>query len=101
MSATNTNRNSLAQAEDFAYFRGDLCLSSPESCSLEEKKGICDDMLATSQAIDEAMRADFEQMPPEFRVKLLDMFCESGCMTPEFWKEVLLGEMPDSSRFIG
>lgn len=41
------------------------------------------------------MRADFEQLSPELRVKLLDMLCESGCMTPEFWKEVLLGETPD------
>ena len=94
MSATNTNWTALAQAEGFAYFRGDLFLSSPESYGLEEKKEICDDMLATSQAIDDTMRADFE-LPPELRVKLLDMLCESGCMTPEFWKEVLLGEMPD------
>ncbi len=43
MSATSTNWDALAQAEDFAYFRGDLCLSSPESYSLEEKKEICDD----------------------------------------------------------
>ena len=43
MSATNTNWDALAQAEDFAYFRDDLCLSSPESYSLEEMKEICDD----------------------------------------------------------
>lgn len=30
--------NELAQAEDMAYFRADLCLYSPESYSLEEKK---------------------------------------------------------------
>ncbi|WP_261429399.1 hypothetical protein [Xiamenia xianingshaonis] len=50
----------LTQAEDFAYFRGDLCLSIPESYSLEEKKEICEEMLSTSQAIEDAMRADFE-----------------------------------------
>ena len=91
----DTDWDALAQAEDFAYFRGDLCLSSPESYSLEEKREICEDMLATSKAIDDAMRADFESYPPELRIKLLDMLCESGCMTPEFWKEVLLGETPD------
>ena len=95
MAATNTDWTALQQAEDMAYFKADLCCYSPESYSLEEKKEICDDMLATSQAIDDAMRADFEQLPPKLRAKLLDMLCESGCMTPEFWKEVLLGEMPD------
>ena len=91
MSATNTNWDALAQAEDFAYFRGDLCLSSPESYSLEEKKQICDDMLATSQAIDDAMRADFEQLPVDARSKLLDMLCRSGVESPEWW-DVLVGE---------
>ena len=92
MSATNTNWDALAQAEDFAYFRGDLCLSSPESYSLEEKKEICGDMLATSQAIDDAMRADFEQLPADARSKLLDMFCQSGVESPEWWWDVLVGE---------
>ena len=30
----------LTQAEDMAYFRADLCIYSPESYSLEEKKEI-------------------------------------------------------------
>ena len=30
--------NELTQAEDMAYFRADLCLYSPESYSLDEKK---------------------------------------------------------------
>ena len=42
-----TSGDDHAQAEDFARFRGDFCLSSPESYSLEEKREICDDMLAT------------------------------------------------------
>lgn len=28
--------------------------------------------------------------------KLLDMLCAFGCMTPEWWKETLLGPIPDS-----
>ena len=35
--------SSGARKEGSAYFRGDLCLSNPESYSLEEKKEICDD----------------------------------------------------------
>lgn len=58
-----------------AYFRTDLCLSSPESYTLEEKKPICNDMAATSIAQLQAMREDFQGMPPEFPAKLLDMPC--------------------------
>lgn len=68
----------LTQAEDMAFFRADLCLYSPESYSLEEKKEICSDMFKTSKAIQDAMRADFEQLPPDARAKLLDMLCASG-----------------------
>ena len=53
----------LTQAEDMAYFRADLCIYSPESYSLEEKKEICNDMMATSKAVLDAMREDFEQLP--------------------------------------
>lgn len=55
--------NVLCNAEDMAYFRADLCLYSPESYSLEEKKEICNDMFKTSKAIQDAMCADFEQLP--------------------------------------
>lgn len=41
----------LTQAEEMAFFRADLCLYSPESYTLEEKKEICNDMFKTSRAI--------------------------------------------------
>jgi hypothetical protein len=82
----------LTQAEDMAYFRADLCLYSPESYSLEEKKDICNDMIATSKATLDAMREDFEQLPPDARAKLLDMLCASGVESPEWWWDVLVGD---------
>ena len=42
-----TKMAELTQAEDMAFFRADLCLYSPESYSLEEKKEICNDMMNT------------------------------------------------------
>ena len=59
----------LKQAEDMAYFKADICLYSPESYSLDEKKAICNDMMSTSAAILDAMREDFEQLPPDARAK--------------------------------
>ena len=41
----------LQQAEDMTYFKADLCCYSPESYSLEEKRGICDEMVSSSKAM--------------------------------------------------
>ena len=82
----------LKQEEEMAYFRADICLYSPESYSLEEKKQICNDMMSTSKATLDAMREDFEQLPPDARAKLLDMLCASGVESPQWWWDVLVGE---------
>jgi len=71
-----TKMAELTQAEDMAFFRADLCLYSPESYTLDEKKEICNDMMATSKAMPDAMREDFQSYPPELRAKLLDMLCQ-------------------------
>ena len=92
---SNTDWTALQQAEDMAYFRAEACLFSPESYSLEEKREICEQMDSTGKAIEDAMKKDFESLPPEFRMKLLDMLCASGCESEKFWKELLFGEMPD------
>ena len=44
-----TKWEDLRQAEEMAYFRADLCLYSPESYSLEEKKEICNDSATRSR----------------------------------------------------
>ena len=93
---TNDQWQELAEEHELAYFRADVCLGSPQSFTLEEKKRICADMEASTAEIDAAMRADFESLPPEFRVRLLDMLCASGCESEKFWKDLLLGEVPDN-----
>ncbi len=75
----------LTQAEDTAYFRADLCIYSPESHSPEEKKEICNGLMAASKAVLDAMRGDFEQQPPDARAKLPDMLCASGIESPQWW----------------
>lgn len=95
------NARQLIEDEAMAYFRANVCLGSPQSFTLDEKREICEQMESTSKAIEDAMKKDFESLPPEFRLKLLDMLCASGCMTPEWWKPTLFGEMPDSVEDIG
>jgi hypothetical protein len=83
----------LTQAEGMAYFRADLCIYSPESYSLDEKKEICNDMMSVSEAVlADAMREDFEQLPQDARAKLLDMLCASGVESPQWWRDVLVGD---------
>ena len=41
-------------------------------------------------------KADFECHSLEAQGMLLDMLCTSVCMTPEWWKSTLFGEMLDS-----
>ena len=74
-----------------AYFRGDLAMSMPSSYSIDEMREISAAMDASTAEVDAAMRADFEAMPPEAKVKLLDMLAESGVESREWWEKNLCG----------
>lgn len=93
---TNEEWNNLIEDHELAYFRADVCLSSLQSYSLDEKRRICADMETSTTKVDAALKADFERLPPQAQDMLLDMLCASGCMTPEWWRETLLGQVPDS-----
>ena len=88
----DTKWEELRQAEEMAYFKADVCLYSPESYSLEEKKEICNEMMASSKAMLDAMREDFQSYPPEFRSKLLALLCQSGGESADWWWDVLVGD---------
>ena len=80
-----------------AYFRGDLAMSMPSSYSIDEIGEISAAMDASTAEADAAMRADFESLPPEAKVKLLDMLAESGVESREWWEKILCGfEVLDS-----
>ena len=81
-----------AAGRGHGLLRADLCLYSPESYTLEEKRDICNEMISTSKAMLVAMREDFEQLPPDARSKLLDMRCQSGVESPGWWWDMLVGE---------
>ena len=87
----------LMEEHEMAYFRGDLATSSPESYSIDEMREISEAMDASTAKVDAAMRADFEAMPPEMKVKMLDMLAESGVESRERWEKILCGfEVPDA-----
>lgn len=49
-------------------------------------------MSASKAVLIDAMREDFEQLPPDARAKLLDMICASGVESPQWWWDVLVGD---------
>lgn len=86
---TNDQWQELAEEHEMAYFRADVCLGSPQSFNLEEKKQICADMEASTKAVDAAMRADFWSLPAEARDRLLDLLGASNCETRQWWEDLL------------
>ena len=87
---TDGQWDKLREEHELAYFRADVCLGSPGSFSLEEKKQICADMQASTEAVDEAMRADFESLPDFAKVMFLDMLGAPGSPEREWWESILL-----------
>lgn len=95
---TDEEYKRLREQHEVAYLKGDLAASMPESYSLEEMREISEAMDASTQAIDEAMRADFESLPSEAKDKLLDMLAGSSVESREWWEYVLMGfEVPDAA----
>ena len=95
ITANNTNWTELQQAEDMAYFRADLCLYSPESYSLDEKREICEQMDLSSRATEEALRADFDSLPPFAQDKLPDLLKQADPSNFAWRLEILAGKTPD------
>lgn len=93
---THPKWNELTLENELAFFRADVCLGSPESYSLEEKAAICEGMAATNEAIEKAMRNDFQQMPPFAQDKMLDLLQRADPEHFPWWKDILVGAMPDS-----
>lgn len=73
-----TKMSKLEEGETMAYFKADLCPSSLESYSLEKKRNICNEMIRTSKAQLDAIRADFETCTHGQRAMPLDASVRSG-----------------------
>lgn len=84
------NWKALEDAEDLAYFRAELVDMSPESFSLEEKRQILDDMIASSAAIENALREDFARLDEVSQTQLLDSLGTSGYRDRDWWYRMLM-----------
>ena len=93
-----TNIDELAQNEAVAYLKADLCLSDPDNYSLDEKREICEEMAATREAIEEAMRKDFSELPPEGQDAMLNLLQKADPNHFDWWMQILVGKTPDSAE---
>ena len=93
---TDTEWTRMQQEHELAYFRADVCLGSPESYSLDEKRQICEDMEASTAVIDAAMKRDFESLPPHAQAKMLDLLQKADPDHFDWWLEILVGKTPDA-----
>ena len=55
---TDKQWEELAIDHEAKYLRADVCLGSPESYSLDEKRQICADMAASTAEVEAAMKKD-------------------------------------------
>ena len=86
--------NELNEKHEMAFFRADVCLGSPQSFTLDEKREICEQIDASNAEIDAAMRADFQSLPPEGQARMLDLLEKADPDHFDWWMSILVGEMP-------
>lgn len=86
----------LAIDHETKYLRADVCLGSPESYSLDEKRQICEDMEASTAEVEAALRTDFEGLPPRGQAMMLDMLQKADPDNFDWWMEILVGKTPDA-----
>jgi hypothetical protein len=93
-----TNIDELTQNEAVAYLKADLWLNDPDNYSLDEKREICEEMAATSKAIEEAMRKGFSELPSEGQDAMLNLLQKADPNHFDWWMETLVGKTPDSAE---
>ena len=88
----------LKQDREIAFLRGDLATSSPESYTLDEMREISEAMDSSTAEVEEALRADFNAMSPRAQCEMLDMICKADPANAQWWKDLLIGDMPNSTE---
>ena len=63
---------------------------SPEGFTLEEKRQILDDMIASSAAIENALREDFAKLDEVSQAKPLGSLGASGYRDRDWWYRMLM-----------
>ena len=92
----NPNWNALRENHEIAHLRADICIGSPQSFTLDEKRQICEDLDSTAEAIDAAIREEFAAMPAFAQARMLELLSAADPGNMDFWNELLGLDMPDA-----
>ncbi len=94
--STTTDWNAFIEEHEIAYLKADICLGSPQSYSLDEKREICEQMATSTEKAEKAMREDFQSWPPQAQARMLDLLQKADPANFGWWLSTLVGEMPDA-----
>lgn len=75
--------------QELALLRADLAVSSPESYTFEEMRQISAELDSATEALDEAVRKDFQSLSQEEQRAMLMFLEELGGQEDGFWLELL------------
>lgn len=78
MDINEEKKNRLLEAENIACLRGEIALLSPQSCTLEEKRQIIENMDQTTADIERFIHEDFRRLDEVGQTKLLDLLDTFG-----------------------
>ena len=96
ISSDATKFDAIIEESEMAFLRADVCIGSPQSFDLDEKRAICEGIDAVNAKAEEAMREDFNALPPQAQARMLDLLTGADPDNMDFWKEVLGLKMPDA-----
>lgn len=96
ISKSNADWKAIIEESEIAFLRADVCIASPHSFDLEEKRAICEGIDAMNAKAEQAMRDDFNAMPPRAQARMLELLAGADPGNMDFWKEVLGLKMPDA-----
>ena len=98
MDIDEEKKTRLLEAENIAYLHGEIALLSPQSCTLEEKRQIIEDMDRTTADIERFIHEDFRRLDKVGQTKLLDLLGTFGQESQEWWRNKLMDDS-GSQRF--
>ena len=79
----------LREEHEIAFLKADICLGSPESFNLAEKRQICEQMEASSVEIEEVIRKDFHSMPEYAQRRMLELLAGADPANYDWWLNLL------------
>ena len=96
ISSDSIKFDAIIEESEMAFLRADVCIGSPQSFNLDEKRAICEGIDAVNARAEQAMREDFQSWPPQAQARMLDLLQKADADHFDWWISTLAGNMPDS-----